>query len=120
MTEVLLALGAWRIASAAPIMASCQRPALPFVLRGFLKAWFDTIAFMRANKVQTVKIAVDVSGEDAEIITRTYDELMPMFSDDGRFGAAALVLAKSYVELKVLPEAPDAAKLYAEALLRPK
>ena len=44
-----------------------------------------------------------------------------MFSDDGRFSAAALdVLAKSYVELKVLPEAPDAAKPYTEAPLPPK
>jgi NitT/TauT family transport system substrate-binding protein len=93
----------------------------PEALRGFIKAWFETIAFMRANKPETVKIAMDVLGKDAEITARTYDELMPMFSDDGRFSAAALdVRAKSYVELKVLPEAPDAAKLYTEALLPPK
>jgi ABC-type nitrate/sulfonate/bicarbonate transport system substrate-binding protein len=90
----------------------------PEVLRGFIKAWFETIAFMRANKPETVKIAMEVLGKDTEIITRTYDELMPMFSDDGRFSAAALdVLAKSYVELKILPEAPDATKLYTEAFL---
>jgi hypothetical protein len=76
---------------------------------------------MRANKSETVAVAMDVLGEDAEITARTYDELMPMFSDDGRFSAAALdVLAKSYVELKVLPEVPDPAKLYTEALLSPK
>jgi hypothetical protein len=76
---------------------------------------------MRANKAQTVKIARDVLGKDAEITTRTYDELVGMFSGDGRFSAAALdVLAKSYVELKVLPEVPDAAKLYTEAFLPPK
>jgi len=88
------------------------------VLRAVLKAWFETIAFMRANKAETVMIAMEVLGKDAEIITRTYDELMPMFSDDGRFSAAALdVLAKSYVELKILPEVPDATKLYTEAFL---
>jgi len=93
----------------------------PEALRGFLKGWFETIAFMRANKAETVKIAMDVLGKDAEITMRTYDELMPMFSNDGRFSAAALdVLAKSYVELKVLPEVPDAAKLYTEAFLPPK
>jgi NitT/TauT family transport system substrate-binding protein len=93
----------------------------PEALRAFLKAWFESIAFMRANKPETVAIAMDVLGKDAEITARTYDELMPMFSDDGRFSAAALdVLAKSYVELKVLPEVPDAAKLYTEALLPPK
>jgi hypothetical protein len=46
---------------------------------------------------------------------------MPMFSDDGRFDAKALdTLANSYVELKVLPTAPDMSKLYTEAFLPPK
>jgi len=94
--------------------------AKPELLRGFLKAWFETIAFMRANRAETVRIAMEVLGKDDEVTSRTYDELMPMFSDDGRFSAAALaVLAKSYVELKVLPAAPDPAMLYTEALLPP-
>jgi NitT/TauT family transport system substrate-binding protein len=93
----------------------------PEALRGFLRAWFETIAYMRANKAETVRIATEVMGRDAEITARTYDELMPMFSDDGRFSAAALaVLAKSYVDLKVLPAPPEPARLYTEALLPPK
>jgi hypothetical protein len=43
---------------------------------------------------------------------------MPMFSDDGKFNPKALAtLAKSYVELKVLPAEPDMSKLYTEAFL---
>ena len=43
---------------------------------------------------------------------------MPMFSDHGRFDAKALdLLAKSYVELKVLPTEPDSKTLYTEAYL---
>jgi hypothetical protein len=43
---------------------------------------------------------------------------MPMFSDDGKFNPKALAtLAKSYVELQLLPEEPDPAKLYTEAYL---
>jgi hypothetical protein len=43
---------------------------------------------------------------------------MPMFSDDGRFNPKALdTLAKSYVDLKVLPQAPDPKTLYTEAFL---
>jgi NitT/TauT family transport system substrate-binding protein len=92
--------------------------AKPELLRGFLRGWFETIAYMRTNRAETVRIAMEVLGKDEEITARTYDELMPMFSDDGRFSAAALaVLAKSYVELKVLPAEPDPAKLYTEALL---
>lgn len=93
----------------------------PQLLRNFLKGWFDTIAYMRSNRAETVRIAVEVMGKDEDIAARTYDELMPMFSDDGRFSAAALaVLAKSYVELKVLPVAPDPGKLYTETLLPPR
>ena len=95
--------------------------ARPDVLKGFLEGWFATIAFMRANKAETVAIAKDVLGKDDAIIGRTYDELMPMFSADGRFDPKALaVLAKSYVDLGVLPREPDMSKLYTEAFLPKK
>jgi hypothetical protein len=41
-----------------------------------------------------------------------------MFSDDGKFNASALAtLAKSYVELQLLPQEPDMKALYTEAFL---
>src|SRR6266852_8052524 len=90
----------------------------PQAVRGFLKGWFETIAFMRKNKAETVAIAKEVTGKDEEITSRVYDELMPMFSDDGKFQANALAtLAKSYVELQLLPEEPDPKRLYTEAFL---
>src|SRR5499427_5838028 len=90
----------------------------PQAVRAFLKGWFETIAFMRKNKSETVKIAMEVLGRDAEINARVYDELMPMFSADGKFNASALAtLAKSYVELQLLPQEPDMSALYTEAFL---
>ena len=90
----------------------------PEAVRALLRGWFETIAFMRKNKAETVAIAQEVTNKDADITARVYDELMPMFSDDGRFDRGALAtLAKSYVELQLLPEAPDPAKLYSEAFL---
>jgi ABC-type nitrate/sulfonate/bicarbonate transport system substrate-binding protein len=87
-------------------------------LASFLKGWFSTIAFMRQDKAATVAIAKDVLGKDEAIVARTYDELMPMFSDDGKFDAKALAtLAKSYVELGTLPREPDMSGLYTEAFL---
>jgi ABC-type nitrate/sulfonate/bicarbonate transport system substrate-binding protein len=87
-------------------------------VRGFLKGWFETIDFMRKNKAETVAIAKEVTNKDDEITSRVYDELMPMFSDDGKFHPNALAtLAKSYVELQLLPQEPDMAKLYTEAFL---
>jgi ABC-type nitrate/sulfonate/bicarbonate transport system substrate-binding protein len=93
----------------------------PDALRAFLKGWFEAIAFMRHNKAETVAIATQVIGKDDEINGETYDELMPMFSDDGRFNQKALAtLANSFVQLKVLPTLPDMSKLYTEAFLPPK
>ncbi len=90
----------------------------PQPLRGFLAGWFETIAFMRGHKAETVAIAKEVTNKDAEITARVYDELMPMFSGDGRFAPNALAtLAKSYVELQLLPQEPDMTKLYTEAFL---
>jgi NitT/TauT family transport system substrate-binding protein len=90
----------------------------PDALRGFLKGWFQTIAFMRTHRNETVEIAKDVMGTDAQTTGGIHDELMPMFSDTGRFDPKALaVLRKSFVEMKTLPEEPDMGKLYTEAFL---
>jgi ABC-type nitrate/sulfonate/bicarbonate transport system substrate-binding protein len=90
----------------------------PQVLRNFLKGWFETIAFMRSHKAETVKVAMEVMEKDQDVSGRVYDELMPMFSNTGRFDKAALkTLSKSYVELKLLPSEPDMSKLYTEAFL---
>jgi ABC-type nitrate/sulfonate/bicarbonate transport system substrate-binding protein len=95
--------------------------AKPDALRGFLKGWLETIALMRADKAKTVAIAGEVMGTDAATTSVIYDELMPMFSDTGRFDAKALaVLQRSFVEMRTLPEAPDMSKLYTEALLPKK
>lgn len=90
----------------------------PDAIRAFIEGWFETIAFMRANKPQSVEIAAEVMGTDKELAAGIYDELMPMFANDGRFNPKALdVLAKSFVELKTLPIEPDMSKLYTEKLL---
>lgn len=92
--------------------------AKPEAVRNFIAGWFETIAFMRQNKAATVEIAADVMGTDKELASGIYDELMAMFSDNGRFDPKALdVIAKSFVDLKTLPTEPDMTKLYTEALL---
>jgi ABC-type nitrate/sulfonate/bicarbonate transport system substrate-binding protein len=90
----------------------------PQALRGFLAGWFETIGFMRRDKAKSVEIASDVMGTDAPTAASIYDELMPMFSDTGRFNPKALaVLRRSFVEMKTLNEEPDMSKLYTEAFL---
>jgi NitT/TauT family transport system substrate-binding protein len=90
----------------------------PDTLRRFLKGWFETMAYMRANKDKTVAIAMEIMGTDAATTAAIYDELMPMFSDHGRFDPKALaVLQRSFVEMKTLPQEPDMSKLTTEAFL---
>jgi len=61
---------------------------------------------------------MQVMGTDAKITSSIYDELMPMFSDDGHFNPKALaVLGRSFVEMKTLPQEPDMATLTNEAFL---
>lgn len=93
----------------------------PDAIRAFLKGWFETIAFMRKNKATSVEIAKDIMETDTAIAGRVYDELMPMFSDDGKFNPKALaVLSRSYVELHVLDKEPDMTTLFTEAYLPKK
>jgi NitT/TauT family transport system substrate-binding protein len=90
----------------------------PVSLRGFLAGWFDTIAFMRRNKAETVAIAKEIMGTDEPTASGIYDELMPMFSATGRFKPEALAtLRRSFVEMKTLPAEPDMSRLYTEAFL---
>ncbi len=90
----------------------------PAALKGFLKGWFETIAFMRQNKAKSVAIAQTVMGTDEKTTSGIYDELMPMFLDTGHFDHKALaVLSRSFVDMKMLPSAPDMSKLYTEAFL---
>jgi NitT/TauT family transport system substrate-binding protein len=90
----------------------------PDDLRNFIKGWFETIAFMRANKAETVKIAAPVTGKDEDITSRTYDEVMPMFSADGKFQEKALEgLSRSWIQLGMLKQPPDLKTLYTEQFL---
>ena len=90
----------------------------PDDLRKFLAGWFETIAFVRQNKQVMVQKAAEVMNISPEIASRTYDDVMPMFSDTGRFNPKALaVLAQSFVQMGVLDKEPDMSKLYTEKFL---
>jgi hypothetical protein len=55
---------------------------------------------------------------DPHLTAEIYDELMPMFTDDGHFDPQAMaVLRGSFVETNTLPQEPDMSKLVTEALL---
>jgi NitT/TauT family transport system substrate-binding protein len=90
----------------------------PDAVRRFLAAWFETIAFMRTHKPETVTLTAKVMGVSEPLASRTYDEVMPVLSTDGCFDPKALeVLRRSYVEIGLLDTEPDMSKIYTEAYL---
>jgi len=92
----------------------------PDRVRRFLAGWQEVIEFMAANRNETIRLVVPVSGLSADIQAREYDKAMPMMSRDLRFLPKALaVLSRSFVELEVLRTEPDMKTLYSEQFLPP-
>jgi len=90
----------------------------PDQVRRFLAGWKDVIAFMAANKSETVRIAMQVTGLDEPIESREYDDVMPMMSRDLRFHAKALdLIGDSFPEMDIMPAKPDMRTLYTEEFL---
>jgi NitT/TauT family transport system substrate-binding protein len=90
----------------------------PDQLRAFLAGWFETIAFMKANKPEAVRIGAQVGRASEEIESKVYDIIMPTFSTDGKFNPKALAtLSRSFVELGTFDKEPDMSKLYTEKFL---
>jgi NitT/TauT family transport system substrate-binding protein len=90
----------------------------PDDVKKFLAAWFETVAFFKHNKAETVRISSAVLKIPEPIVGKVYDETIPMLSDDGRFDAKGLaVLAQSFVDMNMLPDKPDMSKLYTEKFL---
>jgi NitT/TauT family transport system substrate-binding protein len=90
----------------------------PEALKTFLAGWFETIAYMRDHRQETIDIAVKHTGVSPAVAAESYDDTMPILSTDGHFSAKALdVLATSFVETQALPSKPDMSKLLTEAFL---
>jgi ABC-type nitrate/sulfonate/bicarbonate transport system substrate-binding protein len=90
----------------------------PDYVREFLAGWFDTIAYMKTHKAESVKIGARIGGVSEEIEGKVYDDIMPTFSTDGKFNPKALdTLAQSFVELGTLPTKPDLTKVITEKYL---
>lgn len=90
----------------------------PEAIRAFLAGWFESVRWMKDHKDQTVEIAARMADVPKTVAAKNYDEIMPVFSLDGRFRPKALeVLAGSFVDMGLLPDKPDMSKLYTEQFL---
>jgi ABC-type nitrate/sulfonate/bicarbonate transport system substrate-binding protein len=90
----------------------------PDAVRRFLRGWFDTIAFMRTNRDDTVRASRERTHFSTAVEEQQYDLVMPMFSDTGRFESAALAtIQRSFVDLRLIDREPDLTKYCTEQFL---
>lgn len=90
----------------------------PDAVRRFLKGWFETIAFMRANREETVRASRERTRFSSAVEEKQYDLVMPMFSADGHFDPAALAtIQRSFVDLHLADKEPDLTKFCTERFL---
>ena len=92
----------------------------PGAVRRFLAGWFDAVAWVRANRAETIAIGVRELNISPAVAAKSYDGVLPGYSRDGRFHPAAIrTLARSMVETGMLASEPDMSKLYTEDYLPP-
>ena len=90
----------------------------PDAVRRFLAGWYETIAFMRQNKDETVPLAAKAMTYPEKVAARAYDVFMPGMSIDGRMRPEAIeALKSSFADLKAIEGPVDMKKFYTEAYL---
>jgi NitT/TauT family transport system substrate-binding protein len=90
----------------------------PGAVRAYVAGWLETTQYMATHKDETVKVEAAITHFDPVMIAKQYDIDKGMFSEDCAFDAESLeVLRQSFVELKILPAAPDMSKLYTTEFL---
>jgi ABC-type nitrate/sulfonate/bicarbonate transport system substrate-binding protein len=85
----------------------------PDLLKRYLRGWFKTIAFARANKEVTVLSEAKTIDVRPAIAAKIYDAQIGSFSADGAWSMAAIdVIRNSLKELGILNAIPEAKDIY--------
>jgi NitT/TauT family transport system substrate-binding protein len=85
----------------------------PDVLRRFLRGWFRTVAFMRANKDFTVKSESKTVDVRESVVSKIYDTQIDSFSSDGAWDPVAIdAIRNSLKDLGILDFVPEAKTIY--------
>ena len=90
----------------------------PDAVKAFLQGWFETIAYMKTHKAESVAISAKVLGFSESVISRVYDEQIGAFSTDGTFDPQGVaVLKKSFIDTGVLKETPQDKDMFTTQFL---
>ncbi len=84
----------------------------------FLKGFFASIAFLKANKAKASEVAQRVIHLSPTVADRVYDAEVSMLTDDGTFDPKALtVLKQSFVDMGTLDHVPDNDSIFTTRFL---
>ncbi|HEV8014218.1 MAG TPA: ABC transporter substrate-binding protein [Stellaceae bacterium] len=90
----------------------------PDLVGRFLKGFFGSIAFMKANRDKTIEIAEKVLGQSPAVAGKTYDYEISMLETDGHFDPDAVaVLKDSFVDMHILDTKPGDDQLFTTKFL---
>jgi NitT/TauT family transport system substrate-binding protein len=90
----------------------------PDALRRFLKAWYETVAFAKSHKADTVRVVRPLLNAPDPVIEKIFDVEMPMFPTDGHYDAKALkIVVQSLVDTGQMDASTDVKSLITEQFL---
>lgn len=91
----------------------------PDTVRRFVRAWFDTVKYMRTHKAETIRLTQPVTNLPPDIAEKVYDLETPALSVDGKFDAKALATTmQSFVDLHQIDKLPaDTKSVYTTRFL---
>jgi NitT/TauT family transport system substrate-binding protein len=90
----------------------------PDLVERFLKGFFASIAYMKANRDKTIEMSARFLRLDPAIVARTYDEQISGLEDDGTFDPKGIEVAKqSLIDMGILAEKPATDKILTTRFL---
>jgi NitT/TauT family transport system substrate-binding protein len=90
----------------------------PDQVQAFLQGWFETIAYMKTHKAESVAISAKVINVSEAVASRVYDEQIGGFSTDGTFDPEGVaVLKKSFIDMGLLKEVPNDKDMFTTQFL---
>ncbi|HEY3917833.1 MAG TPA: ABC transporter substrate-binding protein [Stellaceae bacterium] len=90
----------------------------PDTLRRFLKGWYETVAWAKTHKAETIKSSQAVTLLTDDLASKVYDIEMPTFSTDGRFDPQAVAAVdQALLDLGTVKEKPADNAVFTEAFL---
>jgi NitT/TauT family transport system substrate-binding protein len=93
----------------------------PDTVRRFLKAWYETVAFGRTHKAETIKYSQQVTLLSDDLASKVYEVEMPTFSTDGRFDPKGVAAVKqAMLDLGTVKEKPEDKAVFTEEFLPKK